>query len=281
MDAQAMVSALPSWRAGASRRAIVDFLVRVTLGPDAVPPTERVATFDNDGTLACEKPRTALAAFLEAESIAAGNGPLAGASGHEVLRELGALFAGTTVADYETRCRAFLAGATHPRFGMGYPALVYAPMRELVTLLHDLEFSVFLCSDSSRDFNRVLAGPAYGLRRERVIGSEVRIKLRNDVLVRSATPVPLNDGPGKAVHIWDRAGQRPLFAAGNAVGDIEMLDAARFALLVHHDDPDREYGYDDVPALAAARDSGWTVVSMRDDFDTMWSRGTPNVPVAG
>jgi hypothetical protein len=114
-----------------------------------------------------------------------------------------------------------------------------------------------------------------------VIGSEVRIELRNGVLVRSATPVPLNDGPGKAVHIWDRTGQPPLFAAGNAVGDIEMLDAARFALLVHHDDPDREYGYDDVPALAAARDSGWTVVSMRDDFDTMWSRGTPNVPVVG
>jgi hypothetical protein len=86
----------------------------------------------------------------------------------------------------------------------------------------------------------------------------------------------LNDGPGKAVHIWDRTGQRPLFAAGNAVGDIEMLDAARFALLVHHDDPDREYRYDDLPALAAARDSGWTVVSMRDDFGTLWSRGAPN-----
>ena len=275
MDAQAMALALPSWRAGASRQAIVDFLVGVTLGPGAVPPAERIATFDNDGTLACEKPQTALAAFLAAESTAAGYGPDAGASGHEVLRELGALFAGTAVEEYEKRSRAFLASATHPRFGMGYPALVYAPMWDLIALLHDLEFSVFLCSDSSRDFNRVLAGPTYGLRRERVIGSEVRIELRNGDLVRSATPVPLNDGPGKAVHIWDRTGQRPLLAAGNAVGDIEMLDAARFALLVHHDDPDREYGYDDLPALAAARDSGWTVVSMRDDFDTMWARGTP------
>jgi phosphoserine phosphatase len=276
MDAQAMASALPSWRAGANKQVIVEFLVGVTLGPGAVAPVERIATFDNDGTLACEKPQTALAAFLAAESTAAGREQLAGVSGHEVLRELGALFAGTTVAEYETRSRAFLASATHPRFAMGYPALVYAPMRELIALLHDLEFSVFLCSDSSRDFNRVLAGSAYGLRRERVIGSEVRIELRNGVLVRSATPVPLNDGPGKAVHIWDRTGQRPLFAAGNAAGDIEMLDAARFALLVHHDDPDREYRYDDLAALAAARDSGWTVVSMRDDFDTMWSGGTPD-----
>lgn len=269
-----MVSALPSWRPGASRQAIVDFLVDVTLGPGAVPRAERIATFDNDGTLACEKPQTALAAFLEAESIAAGYGPTAGASGHEVIRELGALFGGTAVAEYEKRSRAFLASASHPRFGAGYPALVYAPMRELVALLHDLEFTVFLCSDSSRDFNRVLAESTYGLRREHVIGSEVRIELRNGVLVRSATPVPLNDGPGKAVHIWDRTGERPLFAAGNAVGDIEMLHAAGFALLVHHDDPEREYSYDDLPALAAARDSSWTVVSMRDDFDTMWSRGT-------
>lgn len=116
----------------------------------------------------------------------------------------------------------------------------------------------------------MLARSAYGLRRERVIGSEVRIELQNSLLTRTATPVPLNDGPGKVVHIWDRAGRHPLFAAGNAVGDIEMLDAARFALLVHHDDPDREYAYDDVAALAAADAGGWTVASMKNDFDVMW-----------
>ena len=148
-------------------------------------------------------------------------------------------------------------------------------MRELIDLLHGLQFSVFLCSDSSRDFNRVLAGPAYGLRRERVIGSEVQIELNGGRLVRTAVPAPLDDGPGKAVHIWERTGQRPLFAAGNAVGDIEMLTAARFALLVHHDDPDREYAYDDPHALTAAAAGGWTVTSMREDFAAC---GSPSPP---
>ena len=259
--------ALPSWRAGANRQAIVDFLRSVTVGPDAVPAAERLATFDNDGTLACEKPRTALAAFLMQESLGA-LGDVGG--GHEVLHELGALMAGRTTSDYEQRSRAFLDEARHPRFGRGYPVLVYAPMRELIDLLHALEFSVFLCSDSSRDFNRVLAGPAYGLRRERVIGSEVQIELRGAQLVRTAVPVPLDDGPGKVVHIWDRTGQQPLLAAGNAAGDIEMLTAARFALLIHHDDPEREYAYDDPRALSAAARRGWSVISMREDFATLW-----------
>jgi phosphoserine phosphatase len=270
MDAEAMVSALPSWRGGATRRAVVSFLESVTSGSGAVPAAERIATFDNDGTLSCEKPQTALAAFLAAQSNRAAGEQRVSATGHEVLRQLGELFAGTTVAEYEELSREFLASATHPRFRIGYPALAYAPMRELVALLHTLEFSVFVCSDSSRDFNRVLAASAYGLQRERVIGSEVRIELQDGVLVRTATPVPFNDGPGKVVHIWDRTGQHPLFAAGNAVGDIEMLDAARFALLVRHDDPDREYRYDDVHALAAADASGWTVASMKYDFDTIW-----------
>ena len=159
----------------------------------------------------------------------------------------------------------------HPRFGCRYPVLVYRPMCELLVLLQQLDFSVFVCSDSSRDFMRVFAAPAYALARERVIGSEVRIELRGGELTRTATPVPLDDGPGKVVHIWDRAGRAPLLAAGNAVGDIEMLDAARFALLVHHDDPEREYGYVDEPALDAAARGGWTVLSMRADFEVLWN----------
>ena len=217
---------------------------------------------------------TALAAFLAQESPGASGGA---GGGHEVLEELGALFAGQSTAEYEHRTRQFLSQAKHPRFGRSYPSLVYAPMRELIDLLHELEFGVYLCSDSSRDFNRVLAGPAYGLARERVIGSEVQIELQGGQLLRTATPVPLDDGPGKVVHIWDRTGRQPLLAAGNAVGDIEMLNAARFALLVHHDDSAREYAYDDQAVLAAAARGGWSVVSMREDFATMWvsqTRGT-------
>ena len=270
MGRPAMVSALGSWRPGVAREAIVDFLLEVTRGPGAVPPAERVAAFDNDGTLACEKPRTALASFLIAEAATRGAPVPDGISGHAVLWGLGALFEGRSTADYEQHARAFLDQARHPRFGRGYPGLVYGPMRELIGLLHELEFSVFLCSDSSRDFNRVLAGPAYGLTRQRVIGSEVRIELRDGRLVRTATPVPLDDGPGKTVHLWDRTGQLPLLAAGNAAGDVQMLTAARFALLIHHDDPDREYSYPDPALLATAARGGWTVVSMLEDFDRLW-----------
>lgn len=267
----ALAAALPSWRSGSGRDALVEFLWEVTEGPAPVPRDERIAAFDNDGTLACEKPHTALAAFLITENVRAGGGPVATGSGHEVLRQLGMLFDGATVTAYEQRARSFLGEALHPRFERHYPALVYRPMHELLVLLQQLHFSVFVCSDSSRDFMRVLAGPAYALPRERVIGSEVRIELRHGELIRTATPVPLDDGPGKVVHIWDRAGRAPLLAAGNAAGDIEMLDAARFALLVRHDDPGREYDYADQRVLDAAARGGWTVLSMRDDFEVLWT----------
>ena len=270
MDAYQLHAALPSWRPTTARRRLVEFLLAVTDGPDAVPPAERLATFDNDGTLACEKPRTALAEFLIAESAAQLSPDTGAPGGQQVLRELGALFEGQSATEYERRSSAFLDRARHPRFNRRYESLVYAPMRELIELLHRLKFSVFLCSDSSRDFLRILAGPAYGLPRERVIGSEVQLKLRDGQLVRTATPAPFDDGPGKAVHIWDRAGRMPLLAAGNAVGDIEMLTAARYSILIHHDDQEREYAYNDNAALAAAQDAGWTVVSMREDFETIW-----------
>ncbi|MGD0604207.1 MAG: hypothetical protein ABSA53_11475 [Streptosporangiaceae bacterium] len=117
---------------------------------------------------------------------------------------------------------------------------------------------------------RVIAGPAYGLRRERVIGPEVQIQSVDGRLVRTARPVPLDDGPGKPAHLWDRTGTQPVLAAGNAAGDIEMLRAARFALVIHHDDAVREYAYDDQQILDAAAEGGWTVLSMRDDFARLW-----------
>ena len=272
LGAAGLVAALPSWRPGAGRDALVEFLLTVTEGPAPVPCAERIAAFDNDGTLACEKPHTALAAFLIEESSRVGGAPVAIGSGHEVLRQLGVLFAGATVTAYEQRAGAFLAEALHPRFERRYPMLVYRPMHELMVLLQQLHFSVFVCSDSSRDFMRVFAGSAYDLAGERVIGSEVRIALRDGELTREATPEPLDDGPGKVVHIWDRTGRAPLLAAGNAAGDIEMLDAARFALLVRHDDPEREYAYADERVLDAAARGRWTVLSMRDDFGVLWTR---------
>jgi len=273
MDIAALNGCLPSWRDGSAKQSLTTFLHGITHGGEALPIEARVAAFDNDGTLACEKPRTALAAFLldksGGDSINAGEA-IEAAGGHQVLRDLGRLFAGWSTAEYDGQARQFLARARHPRFGRPYPGLVYQPMRELVTLLHALDFRVFMCTDSSRDFDRVMAATAYGLHREQVIGSEVKIELRDGQLVRTATLVPLDDGPGKTVHLWDRTGTQPVLAAGNAAGDIEMLHAARHALLIDHDDPIREYAYHDQRVLNEAAAFGWTVASIRNDFSELW-----------
>jgi hypothetical protein len=272
-DAKEWTGKLPSWRDGRARRSLIAFLQEITQGPDALPVIDRVAAFDNDGTLACEKPHTALAGFLLDRAAAAGTALPTVMNGHDVLRELGVLFAGQTTGQYEDQARHFLDGALHPRFQRPYPMLTYQPMLELISLLDALDFSVFMCTDSSRDFMRVMAGPAYGLRRERVIGSEVQIHTLDGRLIRTATQVPLDDGPGKPVHLWDRTGTQPVLAAGNAAGDIDMLRTARFALVVHHDDDVREYAYDDRAILDAAAEGGWTVLSMRDDFASIWPQG--------
>lgn len=269
MDPEQVGRRLPAWREGPVKEALTTFLVEVTQGSGALAVPERVAAFDNDGTMACEKPHTALAAFLAAHTP----GPQGAApvpSGHEVLRELGHLFSGQTTTEYAAKARRFLQESLHPRFGQPYPLLTYQPMLELVQVLHDLEFSVFMCTDSSRDFMRVMAGPAYGLRREYVIGSEVQVTWVDGAMVRTAHPVPMDDGPGKTVHLWDRAGRMPVLAAGNAAGDIAMLEAAVFSMVIHHDDPTREYAYDDPEVLAKAREHDWTLVSMRSDFARLW-----------
>ena len=189
MDTEEWKVSLPSWRDRSARRSVIAFLQEITQGPDALPEADRVAAFDNDGTLACEKPHTALAGFLLDRLAAAGSAAPEAVSGHDVLRGLGVLFTGQTTAQYEEEARRYLTGALHPRFHRPYPMLTYQPMLELMTLLQALEFSVFMCTDSSRDFMRVVADPDYGLPRERVIGSEVQIQAVNGRLVRTAIPV--------------------------------------------------------------------------------------------
>ena len=131
-------------------------------------------------------------------------------SGHDVLRELGVLFSLPDHGAVRGTGAPVLTAALHPRFRLPDPTPTYQPMLELMALLQALDFSVFMCTDSSRDFMRVIARPAYGLLRERVIGSEVQIQAVDGRLVRTATPVPLDDGPGKTVHLWDRTGTQPV-----------------------------------------------------------------------
>jgi phosphoserine phosphatase len=260
-----LAAALPAWRPGPTK----DWICSTLASAVDVPPVDRVAAFDNDGTLACEKPKSSTRAYLL--HLVPDADP---ADGHDVQRLLARALAGLTTDEAAQTAQAFLAQARHPRFHVPYSQIVYQPMRELVQLLRRLDFAVYLVSDSARDFLRMMATTAYGLPLEHVIGSEAVITWQEGRLLRDSRMAPLDDGPGKPAYLWDRAGRLPLLAVGNAKGDIELLASARHAMLVRHDDADREYAYDDADALSAARSEGWTVVSIRDDFAEIFGEGS-------
>ena len=298
------MSDLADWNDGVTTAAILEFVHRVTrAGPDYVAPADRIAVFDNDGTLWCEKPayiqldfvvrRLAEQAADDASLLA--QAPYAAAAAGDLgwfgdavtahylgddtqLRALGgavlAAFRGMTVEEHADRVRAFFADAHHPTLDRPYTACGYSPM---VALLHHLEahgFTNYIASGGGRDFMRPVTGALYGIPPERVIGSSVGLDFSDGHLLTTSRPEFLNDGPVKPVRIWERVGRRPILVAGNSNGDIEMLDYAcagerpALALLVHHDDGEREFAYDAgaEKALERAAAQRWTVTSMRDDW---------------
>ena len=286
-----MADELPGWTDGATRAAILEFVRSVTEPGDSfVPPAERVAVFDNDGTLWCEKPMYPQADFLlrrwaemaQAHPGLARKQPwkavtegdqkwLAGILEHvpELTRGVTEAYAGITVEAFERAVRAFFATARHPVIGVPYTRLAYHPMRELIELLRSAEFGVYLCPAGGRDFVRVVSEQMYGIGRQNVIGSGTTLEYHHGEVYRSkGVEKPVDDGPGKAVHIWARTGRKPLLAGGNADGDAAMLRTAQFGLLIRHDDAGREFAYDTgaEKALAKAKERGWTVVSMQNDF---------------
>lgn len=286
---------LPSWNDGPAKAAILEFVRSVTASGDTfVPPAERIATFDNDGTLWCEKPMYVQADFVlrrwsqmvQEEPDRAGEQPykalvegdtewLADVYRHvpELIKGATEAFEGTTVEAFDAAAREFFGSASHPTLGVPYPQTVYQPMRELIDLLEAKDFRVYICSAGGRDFVRAVSEQVYGLPRDRVIGSATILEYRDGDLYRTAgVEQPVDDGPGKPVHIWTRTGRKPLLAGGNADGDVPMLETARFALLIHHDDAHREFAYEGgaEEALAAARAHGWTVVSVKEDFKTVF-----------
>jgi phosphoserine phosphatase len=280
----APVEVLSSWRDGGARQAIVQF-VRATCGEDgsdAVPVEERVAVFDNDGTLWCEKPMPIQLDFIlrrlvvmaEAQPELRARQPWKAAyerdygwlsavvaehyAGDDTnVRILGAgvlaAFEGISVDDFEAQSEAFLRGAQHPTLGRGYLECTYAPMIELLSYLDANGFSSYIASGGGRDFMRPISLELYGIPRERVIGSSAALAYAHDerggTIVRKAAADYLDDGPEKPVRIWSRTGRRPLLAAGNSNGDVPMLHFTRHAykptlrLLVLHDDGEREYDY--------------------------------------
>ncbi len=280
---------LGSWNDGAAKAAILAFVESVTTAGDSfVPIEERIATFDNDGTLWCEKPRYVQAEFIMRRRDQ-GTGGGAESSAHEpgdrsrtrgrvaesldrlsdVAAGLADVARGVTTESFELLVREFFDSATHPTLGVPYTRLAYRPMLELIDLLKAKDFHVYICTAGGRDFVRVISEEVYGVARDRVIGSAGSLEYRDgDIYRKKGLELPLAEGPGKPVHIWRRTGRKPLFACGNADGDTEMLQIARFPLLIRHDDAEREFAYTEkaekVTREAVAR--GWTVASMKDDF---------------
>jgi phosphoserine phosphatase len=275
---------LPSWRAGASKQAIQEFVERVTTdgSPDFVPPPERVAVFDNDGTLWCEKPMPIQLDFILRRLVAMAEqdpglrtrqpwqaaytrdyawfGGLVtkhyqGDDSELPVLAAGVLqaFAGITVDEFEAQADTFLRSAQHPTLGRGYLACAYRPMVELLDYLETGGFRNYIASGGGRDFMRPISQEVYGIPRQRVIGSSTTLAYEpgegGGRIVRMPEADVLDDGPAKPVRIWSRVGRRPILAAGNANGDIPMLAFAgqpgrpSLRLLVLHDDPAREFDY--------------------------------------
>jgi phosphoserine phosphatase len=279
-----MSETLQSWNDTATRSAIVEFVERVTSegGPDYVPPSERIAVFDNDGTLWCEKPMPIelgfilrrLAEMAEADPSLRDKQPWKAAHekdyawlGQAITKHyhgdesdvkvlMGGIlraFAGMTVEEYEAAAHAFLRGERHPTIGRPFQECGYLPMIELLRYLEANGFSTFIVSGGDRDFMRPVTDDVYGVPSERVVGSSNALRYQEGddggTLVYLAELEVFDDGPVKPVRIWSRIGKRPILAGGNSNGDIPMLQYAGgqsrpgLRLLLLHDDEEREFDY--------------------------------------
>jgi len=307
--ASAQSPALSSWNDGEAKTRILDFVRAVTdpKGKDFVAPADRIAVFDNDGTLWAEQPLYFQALFmLDQVKAAAPKHPewkdnpafkalvaqdkaaIEKMGMKPVLELLAQANSGMTVAEYDATIRNWLATARHPKYQRPYTELTYLPMRELLDYLRANGFSTFIVSGGSVEFMRPWAEKAYGIPPEQVIGSQMEVKFEmkdgKPVLTREAKIAFVDDGPGKPVGIYRHIGKRPILAFGNSDGDFQMLqvttagEGRRLGLIVHHDDAAREYAYDRQShigkldkALDAAPANHWIVVSMKSDWKKVFA----------
>ncbi len=309
-----MGRALPSWSEGSAKAAILEFVDRVTHehGAGYVAAPERVAVFDNDGTLWCEKPMQIqldftvrrFAAQADADPSLRERQPWKAAHEHD-LQWLGAAvvkhyhgddgdlkllmdavegaFESVSVHEYDRQVADFFREAKHPTLHRPYSLCGYPAMVELLRYLEANGFTVYIASGGDRDFMRSAAGEMYGVPPERVIGSALGLSYReegeaNELLYKGAIEF-FDDGPTKPVRIWSRVGRRPILAVGNSNGDLPMLaytgDRSRSSLrlVLRHDDPEREFEYDAgaEQLLLRADAEQWTVISMKDDWATVFA----------
>jgi phosphoglycolate phosphatase-like HAD superfamily hydrolase len=295
---------LPSWNDTAPKKAIVSFVEQVTRegSPNFVPPAERIATFDNDGTLWSEQPMYFQIAFMldrikalapqhpdwkekqPFKAVLEGDLKTVSAGGEHALLELiMASHAGNTTEEFSQIVKDWLVTAKHPKTGRPYTEMVFQPMLELLAYLRANGFKTFIASGGGVEFMRPWTEKVYGVPPEQVIGSTFKTKfeLRNGKPVLVILPEfnLIDDNVGKPVGINQYIGRRPIASFGNSDGDLQMLQwttagsGARFALLVHHTDAEREWAYDRTSsfgrldkALDEARARGWTVVDMKNDW---------------
>lgn len=300
---------LPSWNAGAAKNAIVDFVARVTTAgsPDFVPMEQRIATFDNDGTLWCEQPFYFQLAFAFDEikrmapqhpewktkepfrTLLQDGAKAASTLGEKgLLAVVAATHSGMTVTEFEDAVLQWTKTARHPRFQQPYTELVYQPMLEVLNYLRANGFKTFIVSGGGIDFMRPWVSSIYGIPPEQVVGSSgvAQFRLLKDgktELVKTVKVDFIDDGPGKPVGIYRNIGRRPIIAFGNSDGDLQMLQyvssgpGARLVLYVHHDDGEREYAYDRKSSIGKldkgldeAKAKNWPLISMKHDWKTIF-----------
>jgi len=307
---------MPSWNAGPARQSVISFVEKVTRAgsPALVPPAERIAVFDNDGTLWCEQPVPVQLYFVldrikalapqhpewktkePFASLIKGDVNAAFAGGEKAVMEIMmAAHAGMSTDEFDQIVTDWIGKARHPKTGRLYTEMVYQPMLEVLAYLRANGFKTFIVSGGGIEFMRPWAERVYGIPPEQVVGSSIktRFEMRNGkpVLMRLPEVNFVDDKGGKPVGIGQHIGRRPIAAFGNSTGDQQMLEytqaggGARFELLVLHDDAAREYAYGPVmgmpePKIGAftqalydqAKKSGWTVVSMKTDWKTIFTK---------
>lgn len=307
-NVQADTAGLASWNHTNARETIVAFVDRVSdpNSPDFVPTAQRIAVFDNDGTLWAEKPvyfqvlfavnqaalqlkaDPALATKPPYKYIAEGDISALLNGGEEALLDLVLkTHTGMSSSAFRAAVEAWISTAEHPTTGRAYTDMVYQPMVELLAYLRDNGFSTWIVSGGGVDFMRPWTSEVYGIPPQQVVGSRMALSYRTDedsqVVFREPELAHINDKAGKPVGIQAQIGQRPILAVGNSDGDFQMLDwstaglGARLGVLIRHTDPDREWAYDRESAvgrldkgLDAADSKGWLVVDMKEDWKAIF-----------
>ncbi len=306
----AQTDPLPSWNDGATKKSITDFVAKVTTqgGTDFVPVDQRIATFDNDGTLWAEQPMYFQLAFAidrvkalapkhpewktqqPFKALLSGDMKTVAGSGEKgLLSIIMATHSGMPVQDFAALVRDWVKTARHPQFNKPYTELVYQPMVELLAYLRANGFKTFIVSGGGIEFMRPWTEGVYGIPPEQVVGSSGVTKFQmgadgKPVLMKEPKVEFVDDGPGKPVGINRFIGRRPIFAFGNSDGDLQMLqytaggNGARFMGIVHHTDAAREYAYDrqsHIGKLDKALDEGskrgWTIVDMKKDWKKVFA----------